>query len=57
MFGLELLEILKIVFLFLGVFFTGNIIVKVMYKNTITGLRFMFWSVGVVGFIYLQFLY
>lgn len=51
----EKMIILKIVFLFIAVWFTFINITKTAYKSDLPVINLFFWAIGVVGFVVLQF--
>lgn len=50
-------EILKIVFLFLGVWWSLINTVKTIRGQELSVLNFIFQAIGITGFVYIQFLY
>ncbi|MBL4951055.1 hypothetical protein JK635_02220 [Neobacillus sp. YIM B02564] len=48
--------ILKIIFLFLAILYGLDIVIKSRYKNTIYASQLVLMTIGIVGFIVLQFL-
>lgn len=53
---MELIDILKCLFLFLIAWQVPIIVVRAMHKASVYALSFLMLAVGITGFIYLQFL-
>jgi len=51
-----MIDILKIIFLFIAVFFTINNTFRLIAKNDNTPMNVIIHAIGITGFIYLQFL-
>jgi len=49
------MEILKILFLFLATIYLVSIAVKLVHKESVYGVQIVFFAIGFVGFITLQF--
>jgi heme/copper-type cytochrome/quinol oxidase subunit 1 len=47
--------ILKIIFLFIAVLFTINNLTRIKYRQELNKGNFIFWAIGIVGFIVIQF--
>jgi len=50
------IEILKVLFLFITVLFTTRNIMALFAKNSIPGKNIIFQAIGITGFIYLHFI-
>lgn len=47
-------EIIKLVCIFIAIFFTLVNVTKIIYRDDIPVLDFALWAIGLTGFIYLQ---
>lgn len=49
------MNVLKITFLFLAVWFSIINVGKIIYKDEVGAFNILIWAIGIVGFIALQF--
>lgn len=52
-----ILEMIKIICLFISIFFTFTNILRFSRGLSVPTANFVYWAIGVTGFVYLQFLY
>lgn len=51
-----MINILKVAFLFVSILFTVDTIPKIIHKISVPATNMVYWSLGLTGFIFLQFI-